>query len=226
MKYFLVAACLWSLNATAQEACSSVWIFKANKTCSHISNGPDNTQPGTIKTITDWSPRVRGGKDQLQICREVRDSYNARFATLGHVAELAKSGPTNEQKDKDVVGKVTYIYQCEMNVTIYPGKVAASPACGTEDKWSYQVEGAKPAGASCLSCDQLQAAAPEAMVECLKNSITQVITPKAIDLRDGDIAAVKAQAKRMLKINKDYRAISNLQSPKDLSVFIDFVEQQ
>lgn len=121
---------------------------------------------------------------------------------------------------------MTYSYLCGLTVTKYPGKVASSPVCGQEEKWSYQVEGAKPAGASCLSCDQLQAAAPEAMVECLKTSITQIIQPKAIDLRDSDIAAVKAQAKRMLKINKDYRPISNLQSPKDLSVFIDFVEAQ
>lgn len=202
-----------------------MWIFKANKVCSHVSHGPDTSQTPVVKLGGEWSKWVRGGKDQLEICRNVRDGYNARALSSGAIAELNQPTPVEEQKQKDQFGQVTYAYKCELKISTYPGKVAASPACGQEEKWSYQIQGQAPAGANCLSCDNLQSSIPEVMVNCLKKNISEVILPKAIDLRDSDVTAVKAQVKRLLKINKDYRPIANLQSSQELNFFIDFVEQ-
>lgn len=221
MKYFLVAPLLWSFWVQAQEHCPSVWVFKANKTCSDLSHGLDFDHPKESFIQHEWSNPQKGGRDQLQVCLQVRNRFNQQYASKGWNAELAQGQPVDERHDKDVIGQVTYKYLCKLSVKSYEGKVASSPVCGQEDKWSYKVGGDQPEGASCLSCDDKQT--PKETVNCLKNHIAQIIQPKAIDLRDEDLAAVAQQSRRMLKINKS-APIEGLQKTEDIEVIVDFID--
>src|ERR1035437_5413930 len=130
MKYFLTAILFWSLNSFAQEECSSLWVYKAYKTCENAANGLNTNIPAeSAITMRIWSEWMNGGKDQSEVCSKVRDSFNAANLSERSMAELTRPAPVNEESENQIVRQV-YRYQCELNVKKFPFRSAANPACG------------------------------------------------------------------------------------------------
>ena len=219
MKYLLTLSILWTFQARAQSACGSIWIFKANNTCAHPSHGVDKSKPTTTVLKDEESGFGSGQKHQDILCAKIRDRYNA--ANPNTNAALAQPTPVAEKKEK-VAGFPAYNYWCRLSITSFENATKASPACGTAEKWSYQVEGERPAGANCLSCDDVANAKVGQTAKCLVENIRQIIEPKAVELRDQDLAAVKAQAAKVVRLNK----ATDTLGMEELNVLINFVEQK
>jgi len=221
--FFLIL--LWSAHIFADE-CASIWVYKAYNTCANPANGLDLTQPGTNLTQQKhWSKWLSGGRDQGDVCKDLRDHFNTDNLGGGLHAEVALT-PTNEESENRVIMQ-KYRYQCELSVQKYPFKTAQNAACGSEDKYSYKIGGGGngiPGQASCLSCENLNVAKPEALVDCLHQNIANVIEPKAVELRATDTQAVAKQVAKILNLNK-HATIQNLQTTDQLQFFVDFLDK-
>ncbi|MGZ3722330.1 MAG: hypothetical protein ACXVA9_05340 [Bdellovibrionales bacterium] len=228
MKYLILLFAFWNSGAFATDQCSSVWIFKPYKTCASPAHGLNMSNAGPIVgTLGPWSDFGPGGRSQEAVCDQVVKDYNDQpdNKMAGRGATLKHPTPIGEES-KDMIITQQYRYKCEIQIRTYPFNIKASPACGTEDKISYQVGGSSSGivgeGKTCLSCDNFSDQPPEAMVECLRKNIETVITPKAIELRDSDLSAVSRQISRLLKLNQQV-PIKNLQTVDQLSPLSEFV---
>lgn len=227
MNYFLLAFVMWTASALAEPTCSSVWIFKAWKTCAVAANGLNTSATpipaGNLNISSDW---VRGGSNQERICQSLEAKFNQQNLSVGKLAALTQLHPVSEEKRENMRIYVEYKYTCQVSIAQYPFNNKAAQACGEEEKLSYQVGGNPDAiagTASCLSCDNLSS--PEGKVRCLKASISNVIEPKAIDLRDTDLKAVSTQIKELLTIGNHLKINGLNNDLKTLSLFTNFIEK-
>lgn len=192
MKSLLVLLTMLSVSAQAQSVCSSIWIFRGDGACA-------------TKVELVESPSYTGGAEQHGVCASIEAQVRARGGV--RAANLTQPTPVSErQKGK---GVVTYKYTCSVAVK----------TCALSDKLSSQVGGAAPAGATCLSCEGI--ASPSDKAACLENSIRNVIQARAVEVRDSDIAAVKAEVAKVLKLSKHISL-----SMDTLTLFTDFVESK
>ncbi len=224
MKYFLAVATCWSMHAMAEEACSSVWIYQAYKSCANAANGLDGSKAGVSQgTIDRPSSWLKGGADQAAVCMSVRNSFNAENHSKGFDAELVQATPVGENTKKDLF-TTRYQYACRLAVSSFSFKAKASAACGVEEKWSYASLEAKaqiPGQPICLSCEGYVTSADT--VQCLKRNIEQVINTRAVELRDSDIKAVATQIQKMIELNKNF-PVEELNNIETQQLFIGVLE--
>lgn len=209
MKYLLSAFVLWTVSASANpNECSSIWVFKAWKPCSHQAHGPNTSAPGqALAPVEIWSKWFGGNNKPSQeaICSEVEGNYNLANTKNGRTAALTQATPVREERRENRGIYVEYKYLCRLNVTQYPFIFKNSRACGEEEKTSYKVGGSKTdiaGSAYCLSCDEYTS--PKSKVTCLKTMITEIInvSPAPVDLRDSDKKAVAASIKELMEMAK------------------------
>lgn len=226
MKFSILVFLLASSSAFAADECASVWVYRAFKTCANPANGLDTSRPeGAPTKINLASAWLSGGKNQEEVCSDVAENFSRKNQAEGLLATVAKPTPVSEESANRVLTQ-EYRYTCQLNVQKYPFKMAAAPACGLEEKISYQVGGStngiQGTQISCLSCDNLGSQPPTAMVDCLKNNITTIVEPKAIDLRDSDLSAISKQVARILSLNQS-SPIANLRSTDEQRFFTDYL---
>lgn len=228
MKFSILILLIASSSAFAADQCASVWVYRAFKSCANPANGLDMTRPeGSATKIKLASGWLSGGKKQEQVCSDVAGSFNQKNLGEGLFATVANPTPVGEES-ADRILMQEYRYTCQLSVQKYPFKTTAAPVCGSEEKLSYQVGGSPDAiqgsQISCLSCDNLGDQPPTALVDCLKNSITTIVEPKAIDLRDSDLNAISKQVTHLLSINQS-SPIANLKTTDQLRFFTDYLTQ-
>lgn len=226
MKFLTLITFIWCAHALAMDECPSVWVYRAYSTCANAANGLDTSKPASSSvTIGLWSAWMMGGADQQKVCSDMRDKINRQNETQHSLASLTSATPVQEiTKQHLLVTK--YKYQCEFEIKKYPFKVAVNSACGLQDMYTYKIGGELkdiPGQGTCLSCDNMVSGTPEQVVDCLHNNIENIITPKAIELRDSDINEVVAQVKKLLALSQ-HIPITNLQSDAQLTFFSDFIE--
>jgi hypothetical protein len=227
MKFLATALLLFSARAFAEPTCSSVWVYKPYVSCAIPANGLDLSQPGVGGRFQrEWSAWLPGGRNQNDVCMEIRDRFNKDNLTEGLHADLAGPKPLGEETENRLVIQ-EYRYQCRLTVLKFPFKSAPNPACGSEDHYAYKIGGSAaevPGQASCLSCDQVTDQAPDVIVNCLRQNITDIIEPKAVELRSSDIESVSNRVVQVLNLSK-LIPIKNLTSTEQLSFFADFLQK-
>lgn len=227
MKLILALFTLWSFQALATDTCSTAWVYLPYQTCGDASHGLNMSRPEKHEPPIQLQKETGPKADQRAVCISLRDQYNQANVVNRKVATLASPTPVHELKDKDGLGRVKYTYFCELNVTVYPFNIQASPACGTQATWTL-VRGAKPnlGKAACLTCEGLENQPVENMVKCIKNSIANVfystaVKSGAIKLSAEDIKTLRARAQEIWQINQNMRILQNLD---DIRLFSQFLK--
>ncbi len=228
MKYFLAASLFWTVSASAQSVCSTIWVYKPWKTCSAAINGPDKSakpvDAGVVDLTSDW---MGGGADQHSVCKKLEAGFNSQNGSNGKVGTLTQATPVSEGKRKNAGVYVEYRYTCKVSIAQYPFVSKASRACGEEEKLTYKVGGTSQGlsgDAYCLSCDEYKD--PKDKVSCLKMMIVDVINPKAegVDFRPDDIKAVSASVERLFSMMARKIAVPGLSdNTETYGIFDEFL---
>lgn len=207
MKYFLPVFICWSLCGWAQSnECSSIWVFNPTLICANPINGfnlagPAIPVPGRERIALVVPGYRTGRQDQPALCRGIVDAYNAQNAATGTQAAWDEMPPLSTSNGSQV--NTAYQYTCFARLFQFPVIVRRSAACGAlPNVWATQIGGPRPPedyglNTKCLSCDGYVGRDLSQMVACLQDSLTQIVLPRAVEIRDSDVAALKAQIARL-----------------------------
>lgn len=225
MKTLAVVLSFWAFSVHAADECKSVWAYKPYKTCSDARNGLDlskATPTGETKVLpTQPLQGGEGSARQEADCARIAKTLQIKMPQFGVLAE--NTAISEGTPSKDMVGRVTYVYQCTFRMMQAPFKTRGE-ACGEEDKYSYQSQGTSVAlegKAHCLSCDAGKLNRTQ-LTACLKKS--QDILAEAgdsIPLRKEDRQAVLARVELLLKLEKQNETLS----VEELGKMVDLKDQ-
>lgn len=228
MKYFLAASVLWTVSASANPVCSTIWVYKPWKTCAHAANGLDTSatpvNAGQVDLKSEW---VGGGADQQKICSDLEGSFNRQNNGNGQVGRLTKSTPVWEERRDNNRVYVQYKYTCRIAVSQYPPLKKAAAVCGEEENYTYKTGGTSAGiqgDAECLSCDMYND--PGSKSDCLKWMIENILDKKVqgVDVRESDTKAVSKAVKEILDMAKSIKIEGVSNNIKTFGLFTRFVE--
>lgn len=209
MKTLAVVLSLWAFSVHAADECKSVWVYKPYKTCSDARNGLDlskATPTGETKVLS--TPALQGGPRAEAECDRIGKTLEIKMPDFGVLAE--RSSISDGKSTKDLLGNVTYVYQCSFRMMKAPFKTSGE-ACGVEDNYAYQSRGtnvALAANAHCLSCDSATKSRAD-LTSCLIK--TQAILTEAgnsVPLRKEENQAILNRVNAILKLEKSMPQLS------------------
>jgi hypothetical protein len=207
MKNWIALLAFVSTSALAAE-CKSVFVYHSFNSCRAVGNNVDASTAEEVVPAksfsTGWVPGGRSVDSECARLAHRQDNDTHDYAFRGVVTDQREEAP-----EKDVLGHVTYQYDCTVKIMRYLWASEPNELCGLSD-WSYEdvgkplkdLKGTKPV---CLSCDDV--AVPQERLACLKDNVENVIVPhaKELSLRGEMLEAVTASINGLIEYEKNYQ---------------------
>lgn len=228
MKFVLFLSIICSAaaaNAQVGACTSGTWLYQAYNVCAAGGAGPDLSRPISRpyfqELVTEWQ---RGSKDQVTLCSKLRDSFNVANAPRGLRAELTQPSPVSELNNGNRA-YMQYKYTCGALVYQYEVQPVAGVACGLGQV--QLINRSTPVvpnsgKLSCLTCENLDHAAPEALVSCMRENAVSIMTSD-VALDAASVDRLTAKVRNILNLYQG--RTSNLRSYADAQPFMDLLER-
>lgn len=205
-RLLMISLASFSLVAIAEPQCSSVWAYKPWKECVAKPNlNASGSDPQTID-MPDYGRDGGGAGHGEAMCQTAANDFNAKNQSNGlHVVE-AQFLSSNAHRSGTFNEKVEYGYNCKLFIKRFPITYLPDRSCGTKETWSYDNSHSLseiPGDVTCLSCDTFaQGGSASTLAACLKKNITEIVEPKAVDLRQDDLKAMLTNVNKVLNIQQ------------------------